>query len=273
SGLGRMLGYTGAIIALYLIKPVVLKGGLQAAFLPTGMLFLLFSLPCLLFIKDRAPKSKVSFLLFTSKNKLLVSLKQLKSDFTNSHSIPLVPNFLKSAFLGLCVVNVIILFMSVYATRVFQLNEAQIVQLVTFSTFFAIFGSFLCGFLSDYIRIRPGLIGIFILWSLSLYLGSILRSGSALFLLVGALVGFSLGATWVVLRAFTLRLVPAERVGALFGLFNLIGSLSALTGALFWGVILLFLSPFGDTGYRIALLSLNIFFAFAVVFALRIKEK
>ncbi|MFH0913409.1 MAG: MFS transporter, partial [Candidatus Omnitrophota bacterium] len=52
SGFGKMMGYSGAVLALYLIKPIVLERGYQATFFPTGILFLIFSLPCLLFIKD-----------------------------------------------------------------------------------------------------------------------------------------------------------------------------------------------------------------------------
>jgi len=272
SGFGRMLGYSGAVIALYLIKPVVARGGFQAAFVPTGLLFLLFSLPCLIFVKDTRPQGAIDPASFFRKHTLVSVFRRLREDFIGFRSIPHVPDFLKASFLGLCVVNVLILFMSVYVTRVFRLDETQLINLFAFSTFFAIFGSFICGYISDYAGIRPGFIALFILWGISLYLGSVLRQGAFLSWIVGPLVGFSLGATWVVLRAFALKLVPGEKIGALFGLFNLIGSLSAAAGALCWGALLLLLSPLGDIGYRIALASLNIFLVFAVVFALRIRE-
>ena len=54
SGLGKMFGYFGAIIALVFTKPIIMKQGYQATFFLTGSLFFIFSLPCLIFVKDKA---------------------------------------------------------------------------------------------------------------------------------------------------------------------------------------------------------------------------
>jgi MFS-type transporter involved in bile tolerance (Atg22 family) len=61
--------------------------------------------------------------------------------------------------------------------------------------------------------------------------------------------------------------------GEAFGLFNIVGYLSGVVGAIFWGVILLFLSSLGELGYRIALFSLNLFIVFALIFLLRMNRK
>lgn len=266
SGLGRMLGYSGAILALFLLKPVVLRSGYQATFLPTGVLFFLFSLPCLVFVKDKEVSEKRF-----SKDKVFFVFNQLKNDLLSVYRSPRVPDFLKGAFLGLCAVNVIILFMSVYATRVFGLNETQIIHLMLFATLFAILGSLLSGYAADRIGAVSSLILVYILWGISLFLGAFSRSIN-LYWLVGALVGLALGATWVVLRALAIQLVPPEKSGAIFGLFNLIGCFSGILGALYWGIILLFLSSLGEIGYRIALFSLNLFFVLGFIFLLRIPQ-
>ena len=62
SGFGRMLAYSGALVALYLVKPIVLKSGYQATFFPTGMWFLIFALPSMLFLKDKAKKEKIGLI-------------------------------------------------------------------------------------------------------------------------------------------------------------------------------------------------------------------
>jgi UMF1 family MFS transporter len=266
SGLGRMLGYSGAILALFLVKPVVLRSGYQATFFPTGVLFFLFSLPCLVFVKDKEISRKRF-----SKDKVFSVFHQLKDDLLSVYRLPRVPDFLKGAFLGICVVNIIILFMSVYATRVFGLNETQIIHLMLFATFFAILGSLVSGYVADRISAVSSLILVYILWGISLFLGAFSRSIN-LYWLVGALVGLALGATWVVLRALAIQLVPPEKSGAIFGLFNLIGCLSGIFGALFWGIILLFLSSLGEIGYRIALFSLNLFLVLGFIFLLRIPQ-
>jgi UMF1 family MFS transporter len=272
SGLGKMFGYSGAILALYLIKPIVLKSGYQATFLPTGILFLIFSLPCMIFIKDRAVKERVNLKYFFQKNKIWEIFKTLKTTAFNAQRYPGLLDFLKAAFFGLCAVNVIILFMSVYATRVFRLNESQVINLITFSTFFAMAGSIFSGFISDYIGHKRTLIIVFSLWIICLLGGTLVRD-IRLYWAIGALTGASLGATWVVSRALAVKLVPEEKIAEVFGLFSLVGYLSAIIGALFWGIILLRLAPLGELGYRWALLSLNLFMVLGLVFLLRIAKK
>ena len=271
SGFGKMLGYTGALLALYLIKPIVLKSGYQATFLPTGILFFVFALPCLLFVKDKGEKRNVDLISFFKGRKIIEIFKSLKAVGFNSQMLPGLPDFLKASFFGLCAVNVIILFMSVYATRVFGLDEVQIINLIAFSTLFAILGSILSGYISDRVGARLTLITVYLLWVVVFILGASVRSES-LYLLVGALVGMVLGATWVVSRALAIELVPVARIGEVFGLFNLVGYLSGIVGALFWGLMLLFLAPLAATGYRIALLSLNLFILLGSFFLLRIPK-
>jgi MFS transporter, UMF1 family len=272
SGFGKMLGYAGAIIALYLIRPVVERHGYQAAFIPTGVLFLVFALPCILFVKDKDPEMGLSFLSFWKKDSISKIFKRLKEVFLDSTQFPGLINFLKAGFLALCAVQVMIIFMAVYAKRVFALDEAQIVNLIMFSTVFAMAGSIISGYISDRTGELRGLMFIFIFWGISFTLAAFLNI-ERFYWAIGAFVGLSLGSTWVISRAMVIRLVPAERVAELFALFNIIGYLSGATGAIFWGMALWLLSPLGAMGYRIALFSLNIFIASGFVFLLRMKKE
>ncbi|HLD82506.1 MAG TPA: MFS transporter [Candidatus Omnitrophota bacterium] len=253
SGLGKAFGYSGAILALFLIKPIVLRSGYRATFLPTGILFLLFSLPCLIFVKDKIKPASV------------------KNAPFNPAAFPGLADFLKAAFCGLAAVNAIILFMSVYATRVFGLNEAQVINLIGFSTLFAIVGSFLSGFLSDYLGHKRCLLWVFILWSLCFLFGAVVKNVTW-YWFIGGLVGIVLGSTWVVSRSLAISLVPEERTGEIFGLFNFVGYLSAIVGAVFWGVMVWLLKPMGELGYRITLFSLVIFTVPGFIFLLRVPK-
>jgi UMF1 family MFS transporter len=271
SGLGKMFGYIGAILALLFTKPIILEKGYQATFLVTGILFLIFSLPCMIFIKEKNTKEKIMTTRFFKKEKLREIFRRVKATLSDSYQFGNLWNFLKAAFFGLCVVNVVILFMSVYATKVFGLAEAQIINLIIFSTFFAIGGSIVSGFISDYIGYKRSMVGVFILWMLCLLGGGILEF-PFYYWVIGAMVGISLGSTWVVSRALVIKLVPEEKIGEIFGIFNLVGYVSAIAGPLFWGLILLFLGSWGKVGYRLSLLSLNLFMVVGLVFLLRIPE-
>ena len=78
SGLGRMFAYIGAILALYLSRPLVLKVGYQPVFVLSGILFLIFSLPAMIFIKDKyiPPEERVKTIhLLKRKNVLHIFIR------------------------------------------------------------------------------------------------------------------------------------------------------------------------------------------------------
>jgi UMF1 family MFS transporter len=272
SGIGRMFAYCGAIVSLYFIKPIVLKYGYRATFLPTALLFLLFSLPCMIFVKDRLPQGKRGLVQFLKRYGISRILRALKRAVSKTYQIRGISNFLKSVFFGLCAVNAVVVFMSVYATQVFGLTESQIINLIAFGTLFAIAGSIISGLVSDYLGYKRSLLLVFVLWVFCFILGA-LAKGVANFFLIGALVGLTLGSTMVVARALAISLVPQDKVGKVFGLFNLIGYASSIVGVLFWGLILALLSSWAQIGYRIALLSLNIFMFLGIFFLWRIPTK
>ncbi|MBU2540773.1 MAG: MFS transporter [Candidatus Omnitrophica bacterium] len=271
SGLGRMFAYLGAVLSLYFVKPLVLEYGYKSAFLPAALFFLIFSLPCIILIKDKYSKQAIGLIQFFKRDSISKAFKTIRTSFSQTYKIPGASDFLKSAFFGLAAINVIILFMSVYASQVFRLNESQMINLVAFGAFFAIIGSIISGAISDYIGYRRCLISVFILWIFCFLAGAIAKS-PGFFFFVGAAVGLAMGATSVVARALAISLVPKDRIGAVFGLFNFVGYISSILGALFWGLMLLLLSPLGEIGYRLALFSLNIFIFLGIFFILRIPK-
>jgi len=270
SGLGRMFGYAGALLALYFTKPVILNVGYEATFVLTGVLFLIFSLPCMIFVKDVSPKEDMPLVYFLQKEKILQTFRRLRSTLFDSYKVTPLRNFLKAAFFGLCVVNAIILFMSIYIGKVFGLEESEIINLIAFSTVFAIVGSIVSGFISDIFGHVRSLIGVFFLWIICLLGAGLLHP--PFHWLIGALAGISLGSTWVVSRALVIRLVPREKIGEAFGLFNFVGYCSGIIGPIFWGMVLLVFSPLGEARYRFACLGLIVFMVIGSYFLLRLRK-
>ena len=139
SGYGVSLGYLGSIIGLLVVEPFVTNGGRSAAFLPTGILFLIFAIPCFLFVKD------------TNQNIFSVNIRlafsTLKKTITNTSDNQILLKFFVVHFLVLDVVNTIIAFMAVYANKVIGLDDKQITSYLIFSTVFAMVGSLLIGWL------------------------------------------------------------------------------------------------------------------------------
>lgn len=270
SGIGRMFGYTGAILALYFTKPVILNMGYEATFFITGIFFLIFSLPCIIFVKEERAEDRIGLGYFLAKERILQIFDRLRSTLFDSYRFGELRNFFKAAFFGLCVVNALILFMSIYVGEVFGLGESEIIDLIAFSTIFAILGSIFSGFISDIVGYKKSLLGVFVLWAICLLGGALLNP--PFHWLIGALAGASLGATWVISRALVIKLVPKKKIGEAFGLFNLVSYLSGIMGPLFWGGILFYFSQLGPMRYRVASLCSILFIAIGSIFLLKIKN-
>ncbi|MCM8792567.1 MAG: MFS transporter [Candidatus Omnitrophica bacterium] len=265
SGIGRMFGYIGALLALYMTRPYALRKDYHQIFFLSAFCFLVFAAPSMLFIKDKDPyKIRVKLSSFLKKEKFLEILTNLKTTLFDYKAIGLI-NFLKASFCGLCAVNVIIIFMSVYATVVFKITEIQLINFVILSTLFAILGSFISGNITDYLGIKKSLTVLFVLWISVVSLAAWIKNMS-LYWFIAWFGGLALGSTWTVLRAMVVYFVPKDKIGKIFGLFNLMGYISAIVGSLFWGVILLLFLRWGVIRYRISLFSLNLFFLLGLVF-------
>ncbi|MFH2137531.1 MAG: MFS transporter [Candidatus Omnitrophota bacterium] len=270
SGIGKMCGYLGAGIALFFTRPIMIEKGYQSTFILTGILFFLFALPCMLFVKDTPlknnPKSQQDSQLWQING----VFNRLKATVINTRKFRGIQDLFKAAFFGLCVVNVLILFMSVYATKAFGLTNVEIIDFIAFSIVFAIAGSITSGIISDYFGCKKSMIGVFVLWVICIFSGGLVQP--PYHWIVGALAGVSLGATWVVSRAFVVQIVPREIIGEIFGMFNLVGYLACIAGPMLWGILILFLSPLGGLGYRITLLCFIPLLIIGIVFLTRIPE-
>ncbi|MBD3427138.1 MAG: MFS transporter [Candidatus Omnitrophica bacterium] len=271
SGFGMMLGYIGAIVALLFTKPVIVEMGYKGTFIFTGIFFFLFALPCLIFVRDEKPPEKMELSFFLKKSSLQEIYAKFRETLTEAEHFKGLKHLLKASFFLLCFVNAIILFMSVYAVKVFGLKEGQIIDLMAFSAFFAVLGSILSGYLSDIVGYGRSLVAIFLMWACCIITGGLL--GPPWHWLVGALAGTCIGSTWVVLRAMVVRLVPREKVGEAFGLFNLVSYFSGIAGPVFFGVMLFFFSRLGVAGYRISFMSMLIFMIGGLYFLLSKKPE
>jgi MFS transporter, UMF1 family len=273
SGFGRMLGYSGALLALWIAKPFVITNGYHAVFIPTGILFLLFALPCMIFVKEAEPAGEEC----TSRKRQVFDRALLRDQFRALREMIVEKKntslslFLKASFFGLCGVNVVILFMSVYVTRVFGFNERDLINVMAFATLFAIVGSLLSGYVSDRVGHLRIFHGVLISWIVLFIAAGCVRQ-VFFYWIIAACVGVTLGATWVVARALVVKLAPADGLGRAFGVFNLVSYLSATVGALYWGGALLIVGRMGAAGYRIALMSLAVFTAIGLTYLVKIRK-
>ena len=247
SGYGVALGYMGSIAGLLLVKPFVEDGGRSAAFFPTAILFLTFSIPCFFFIKDPNPKP-----FHVNIGKAFRTLRRTIVDASHYH---VLLKFIGIHFLILDVVNTVIAFMSVYANKVIGFNDKQITSFLILSTVFAMLGSWVIGGLVKYKGTVFSYWIVLWLWLTSLTL-IMLSQGETLFWVVGPLAGMGMGGVWVVSRTIIVELSPSEKIGEFFGIYGLAGKMASIAGPLLWGTVVWMLQDTQTLKYRAAVGSL-----------------
>ncbi len=248
SGLGIGLGYVGAIVSLYTVAPIADRFGKAAAFPATALLFLVFALPCLLFV----PEERGAFWPSAGVGR---AFARVRATFARLPQHPDLARFLIAHFLFTDAVNTVILFMAVYVTMVGGFSSAEVTNLLALSTLFAIAGALGQGRLIDRIGSKRALQVALALWAVGL--GCALVATRTALWLVGPITGTALGALWTADRVLMFRLSPPDALGELYGVYGMVGRFSAITGPLIWGAIVYLLEGrSGALAYRAAIGSL-----------------
>ena len=244
SGYGVALGYLGSVVGLLTVKPFVEEGGRLAAFFPTALIFLVFALPCLIFVKDPSHES-------VSKVQFSQTFQTLKKTYQEASKYKNLIKFVLIHFLILDVVNTIIAFMSVYANKVIGFDDSQINTFMIVATLAAMVGSFGIGWLVKVKGNRLSYWLVLILWAVVLLITATSQT-EAMFWVVGPLAGIGMGGVWVVSRSFLVELAPKEKLGEFFGLYSLAGKMASIFGPLIWGVVVWAFDSTQSFKYRVA---------------------
>jgi len=248
SGYGVSLGYVGAIAGLLLVKPFVEAGGRSSAFIPTAVLFLVFSIPCFLFVPDSARKNPEP----VSLQKIWRTALQTGRDIQRYR---ILFKFLLIHFLILDVVNTLIAFMAIYANKVMGFNDSQINTFLILSTVGAMLGSLAIGGLARWKGAQKTYLLVLWIWIIVLAL-AVFSPDQTTFWCVGPLAGMGMGGVWTVSRALLAEWSPAEKLGEFFGFYGMAGKIAAIMGPLLWGSVVWVLNDFPILKYRGAVFAL-----------------
>ena len=248
SGLGVGFGYLGSIAGLMAVKPFVAEGGRTAAFVPTALMFMVFALPCFLFVKnpERRTREAVDW------RSAFVTLKKTLREAKRYRNLI---KFICVHFLVLDVVNTIIAFMSVYSSKVVGFDDAEINSFMIFATIAAMFGSVILGWAVKIRGSRWVYALVLTIWVVALII-AVFSQSEAMFWVVGPLAGVGMGGVWVVSRALLIELCPPQKIGEIFGLYGMAGKMASIIGPLLWGMTVLLFEGMQTFKYRAAVLVL-----------------
>lgn len=251
-GLGVGLGYVGTIFGLWMAGYFE-AAGRQAVFLPTALMFLVFSLPLFLMAPRFRKKEPLK-----SQQKEKKTFKALAQIWNIRQHPKKIQWFFLANFMCGDAVHTVILYMAVYAHKVFGMEDAQIRLFFIISTAVAILASFVWGEQVSRKGALKAMKQVLIIWLFTFILAS-LANQEWLYWVIGGLVGVGLSGTWVAARVLVVELVPKERIGEYYGFYNLTGKSAAILGPIWWGGLLLIFSSLGILKYRLTLLSLSLF--------------
>lgn len=262
SGFGVAVGYLGTLVGLS-IYPFISKGSSHEAFIPTAILFLVFSLPLFFFFKESPKQQK-------AKEPFLSGYKEIKSTFKEMRSYRSVFTFMIAYFFLNDAIATTIGMMAVYAKTVVGFSSSGFILLYLVSTVSSIAGSFLFGYVTQSKGPRLAVTYVGVLLLVALFI-AVFAQTALWFWVAGSMFGISLGSMWVTSRTYIIELTPDEKRGQFFGLFAFSGKVSSIIGPLLYGTITLIFHDLGTLASRMALGSLIIMAIIGLGFLLKLK--
>ncbi|WP_285766379.1 MFS transporter [Peribacillus sp. SI8-4] len=263
SGFGVAVGYMGTLVGLS-IYPFISKGSSHEAFMPTAVLFLVFSLPLFFFVKE-TPKPQIA------KQPFISGYKEITATFKEMRSYRSIFTFMIAYFFLNDAIATTIGMMAVYAKTVVGFSSSGFILLYLVSTISSIAGSFLFGYItqSKGPRLAVTYVGLLLLAALLI---AVFAQTALWFWIAGSMFGVSLGAMWVTSRTYIIELTPEKKRGQFFGLFAFSGKVSSIIGPLLYGTITLVFHDLGTLASRLALGSLIIMAVLGLVFLFKLKK-
>jgi UMF1 family MFS transporter len=288
SGLAAAFGYVGAITAVLVAYPFfegslpllgevrasVLgalrsipyagTGGRVSTFVPTALLFLLFSLPLFVFCRDHHAvqvKGSVSW---------RRALHDVTATLDETKKYPGSLRFILTSFLYQDAMGTIVSGMALYAIFAMGFAKGTEATLFIVLTIPAVAGSYFIGKIVDRIGPKRSLSLVLLAWVLLLSAMIAIPSRTA-FWVIGALIGLIYGGVQTAERPLLLTLIPAREAGRFFSLMVLSSRAAAVLGPFVWAVTIDHLLP--TTGPQVAYRAGVATVAIAMLLALLMLQK
>lgn len=267
SGLGAAFGYAGSITGVLLtfpfftgslpilgavpertihflrnVVPFTAHGGRVSTFVPTAILFLLFSLPLFLFCRDHNAIHGRKQIPWRQ------AFQDVRHTLQEAKKYPGTVRFILTSFLYQDAMGTIIANMALYAIFAMGFKDGSEATLFVILTIPAVIGSYGIGRLVDRFGPKRTLSWVLMGWVVLLVAMIVVPTRSA-FWIVGACIGLIYGGVSTAERPLLLSLVPDVEAGRFFSLMVLSSRAAAVVGPFVWALAVDGLRPSMGTGF------------------------
>lgn len=255
SGFGVAMGYFGSIVGLVIMLPFVygevfgfdVPGfpgwGKEAAFFPTAVVFLLFSIPLFIWVKEK----RFAIPDVGKKAGIRGAYREVWEGIRETKKYPGVLRFLIADYFFEDAVATVILNIGVFSSLALGLKGSDIDAFLIISTVSAMAGSYILGRISQEFNLKAVMSGIVWGWIVTLLLFIFVKNIIIIYIL-GSVIGILLGGLWTVSRPLLAERVPRAELGRFFGLYALSGRAAAIVGPVLWGTIVYIFDPSRPAG-------------------------
>jgi len=284
SGMGTALGYVGSITGVILTFPFftgqmpiigaipekvvgflrsaipfTTHGGRVSTFVPTALLFLLFSLPLFIFGRDHNATHGKRHVAWRE------AFRDVRDTLKEARKYPGTLRFILTSFLYQDAMGTIIANMALYAIFAMGFVKGSEATLFVILTVPAVIGSYGIGRLVDRFGPKRTLSWVLACW-IMLLVSMIVAPSRSVFWIVGALIGLIYGGVSTAERPLLLILFPDVEAGRFFSLMVLSSRAAAVVGPFVWALAVDGLTPSMGTGfaYRAGVMSVAIGMALAL---------
>jgi UMF1 family MFS transporter len=235
SGLGVAFGYVGSLLG-FGVATLLQNFGYSYVeiFRSVAVMFLIFSLPAFIFIKEKKVSNEKSTIRITESISLVIK------SWKHSTQYPGLTRFLVGRFFYADAINTLISgLLAVYLVEEVGLSPTDSQNLLGLAIIISIIGGYVFGKAADKYGPRKLTLISLVCWMLSLSIAIIATEFDQLWLIyvTGVLGGFNIGGIFAVDRVFMTRLSPEKHLGEFYGLYSTVGRFATIIGPLLWGLI------------------------------------
>ncbi|MAW21336.1 MAG: MFS transporter [Flavobacteriales bacterium] len=236
SGFAWGLGFFGGLIALFLsifLFPELDSIAIRRINILVGLWFFVFSIPTILFVKDRKKEKLTKYHFFSS-------FSTIKKTFRTVSNYKIVYQFLIARLFFNDGLVTIFALGGIYAVGTLDFTFSEVMKLGIVLNLAAGIGSFIFGYVEDKIGVKKIInisLLILIFSNLLAFLAPYFSFQKEMFWVAGVLIGLMVGPNQSCSRSLMAQLTPKGKKNEFFGFFALTGKATSFLGPLLFGIV------------------------------------